>query len=101
MQVFNVTTAAAPWRGGNHRLAARGCGRPCCHDCQVHDDLQPVTRRARLWAAAEARNVPLRAILATVAVVVAVWMAGKLIYRLRDVLLLMIVAGFLAMLLNP
>ncbi len=45
--------------------------------------------------------MPLRAILATVAVVVAVWMAGKLIYRLRDVLLLMIVAGFVALLLNP
>ena len=45
--------------------------------------------------------MPLRAILATVAVVVTVWMAGKLIYRLRDVLLLMIVAGFVALLLNP
>jgi predicted PurR-regulated permease PerM len=61
----------------------------------------PDTRRDRLWTAAEARNIPLRAILATVAVVVAAYMAGKLIYRLRDILLLMIVAGFVAVLLNP
>ncbi len=45
--------------------------------------------------------MPLRAILATVAVVVTVWTAGKLIYRLRDVLLLMVVAGFVALILNP
>jgi len=51
--------------------------------------------------AAESRNIPLRAILATVAVVIVVYMAGKLIYRLRDILLLMIVAGFVAVLLNP
>jgi predicted PurR-regulated permease PerM len=61
----------------------------------------PDTRRARLWTAAESRNVPLRAILATVALVVVVYIAAKLIYRLRDVILLMIVAGFAALILNP
>jgi len=76
-------------------------GRRGCHDGQVHDDLPPDTRRARLWVAAESRNIPLRAILATVAVVVVVYLAGKLVYRLRDILLLMIVAGFVAVLLNP
>ncbi len=49
----------------------------------------------------ESRGVPLRAILATVAVVVAVYLAGKLFYRLRDVFLLVTVAGFIALLLNP
>jgi predicted PurR-regulated permease PerM len=39
--------------------------------------------------------------LVTVAVVVATYFAGKLIYRLRDELLLMVVAGFIALLLNP
>jgi len=58
-------------------------------------------RLARLWKAADARNVPLRTIVATVAVVAAAYMAGKLIYRLRDILLLVVVAGFLALLLNP
>ena len=37
----------------------------------------------------------------TVAVVAATYLAGKLIYRLRDIVLLMAVAGFLALLLNP
>jgi predicted PurR-regulated permease PerM len=61
----------------------------------------PSTRRARLWAAAESRGIPLRAILATVAVVVAVYVAAKLLYRLREVMLLVVMASFIAVLLNP
>ena len=59
------------------------------------------TRRARLWHAAETRNIPLRAILATVAVVVLVYLAAQLVDRLRGVLLLLVVSGFIALLLNP
>jgi predicted PurR-regulated permease PerM len=62
---------------------------------------QPSTRRARLWQAAEARKIPLRAILATVGVVVLVYLAAELIDRLRAVILLLVVAGFIALLLNP
>jgi predicted PurR-regulated permease PerM len=62
---------------------------------------QPPTRRARLWQAAEARKIPLRAILATVGVVVLVYLAAELIDRLRAVILLLVVAGFIALLLNP
>src|ERR1700738_2535746 len=40
------------------------------------------------------RNVPLRTIVVTVAVVAGTYLAGKLIYRLRDIVLLIIVAGF-------
>ena len=65
------------------------------------DKTPPQTRRERLWRSSESRGIPLRAILATVAVVVVAYMAGKLLYRLRDVILLMAVAGFLALLLNP
>jgi predicted PurR-regulated permease PerM len=61
----------------------------------------PQGRLARLWKAAELRNVPLRTIVATVAVVAATYLAGKLIYRLRDIVLLVLVAGFVALLLNP
>jgi len=61
----------------------------------------PQGRLARLWKAAELRKVPLRTIVVTVAVVAAAYLAGKLIYRLRDILLLMAVAGFVALLLNP
>src|SRR6516165_6203345 len=58
-------------------------------------------RRARLRAIAAARGVPLATILVTVAVVVITYLAGKLAYRLRDVILLILVAGFLAVILNP
>jgi predicted PurR-regulated permease PerM len=62
---------------------------------------QPQGRLARLLRAAERRHVPLLTILVTVGVVAATYLAGKLIYRLRDILLLILVAGFVALLLNP
>jgi predicted PurR-regulated permease PerM len=66
------------------------------------DDSPPAdSRRARLWQAAESRGIPLRTILVTVAVVAAAFLLAKLIYRLRDVLLLIVVAGFVALILNP
>jgi predicted PurR-regulated permease PerM len=40
-------------------------------------------------------------ILITVAIVVATVLAGKIIYKLREVILLIVVAGFIALLLNP
>ncbi len=65
------------------------------------DETPPPTRRERLWRSAQSQGIPLRAILATVGVVVAAYLAGKLLYRLRDVLLLLAVSGFIALLLNP
>jgi predicted PurR-regulated permease PerM len=65
------------------------------------DKAPPQTRRERLWRSADSRGIPLRAILATVAVVAVTYLAGKLLYRLRDVILLMAVSGFIALLLNP
>ncbi|MGD0924801.1 MAG: AI-2E family transporter [Streptosporangiaceae bacterium] len=62
---------------------------------------RPLNRRARLWAAAEARGIPLRTILTVALVVIAVYMLAKVVYRLRDVLLLIIVAAFIAVILNP
>jgi predicted PurR-regulated permease PerM len=59
------------------------------------------TRRARVRVAAAARGVPLPTIIAAVAVLAFAYLAGKLIYRLRDVILLMVVAGFIALILNP
>lgn len=61
----------------------------------------PETRRGKLWVAADARGIPLQAILAFVGVVVVVYLAGRLIYKLREILLLLVVAGFVALLLNP
>jgi predicted PurR-regulated permease PerM len=59
------------------------------------------SRRARARTAAAAHGVPLAAIVVSVAVVSATYLAGKLIYRLRDIVLLMVAAGFIALILNP
>jgi predicted PurR-regulated permease PerM len=58
-------------------------------------------RHRRLRDAAVKRGVPLATILVTVAVVVLVYLAGKLAYRIRDVLLIIAVAGFVSLILNP
>ena len=58
-------------------------------------------RLTRLWSAADVRRVPLRTIIVAILAVAFFFLAGKLIYRLRDVLLLLLVAGFLALILNP
>ena len=60
----------------------------------------PVQHR-RLRDAAAKRGVPLATILVTVAVVVLTYLAGKLAYRIRDVLLMIAVAGFVSLILNP
>ncbi len=59
------------------------------------------TRRSMLFKRAEANGIPLKTILTTILLVVVVYFAGKILYRLRDVLLLMLVGGFVALLLNP
>jgi predicted PurR-regulated permease PerM len=59
------------------------------------------SRRAQLFERADVHNVPLRTIFATVATVVVVYATSKLLFRLRDVLLLMVVGAFLALILNP
>jgi predicted PurR-regulated permease PerM len=61
----------------------------------------PQGRLPRLWKAADLRGVPLRTIVVTIALVAVTYLAGKLIYRLRDIVLLLLVAGFVAVLLNP
>src|SRR5712671_6128967 len=58
-------------------------------------------RHGRIRAAAAARGVPLATILVTVAIVALTYLAGKLAYRIRDVLLMLMVAGFIAVILNP
>lgn len=70
---------------------------------EVVSDPEPghASRRQRLWEAAEERGIPLRTIGATVGVVVVVYLAGRLLYELRDIVLLVVVAGFIALLLDP
>jgi predicted PurR-regulated permease PerM len=68
---------------------------------QVDNVTAAHVRHRRLRDAAAKRGVPLATILVTVAVVVLTYLAGKLAYRIRDVLLMIAVAGFLCLILNP
>jgi predicted PurR-regulated permease PerM len=62
----------------------------------------PVSARwTRLREAAESFDIPLSTIITAVGVVAAVYLSGKLIYRLRDLLTLLAVSGFIALILNP
>ncbi len=58
-------------------------------------------RRERLFAAASAKGVPLRTILTVDAVVIATWVIYRLIGRLREVILWLLIAAFIALVLNP
>jgi predicted PurR-regulated permease PerM len=67
----------------------------------VNEEPPPRSRFERLLRTAARGHVPLLTILVTVGVVVAVYLAGKLLYRIKDIVLLIVVAGFIALLLNP
>ncbi len=58
-------------------------------------------RRDRMFAAASAKGVPLRTILTIDAVVIATWVAYRLLGRLRGVILWILIAAFIALVLNP
>jgi predicted PurR-regulated permease PerM len=58
-------------------------------------------RRDRLFAAASAKGVPLRTILTVDAVVIATWVLYRLLGRLREVILWVLIAAFIALVLNP
>ena len=58
-------------------------------------------RRERLFAAASDKGVPLRTILTVDAVVIATWVLYRLIGRLREVILWILIAAFIALVLNP
>lgn len=59
------------------------------------------TRRARFLEHADVRQVPLRTIFASVATVAVVYIGAMVLYRLRELLMLMLVGGFVALVLNP
>ena len=67
----------------------------------VNEEPPPRSRFGRLLQAADRRHVPLLTILVTVGVVAVTYLAGKLLYRIKDIVLLIVVAGFIALLLNP
>jgi predicted PurR-regulated permease PerM len=66
-----------------------------------HGPVPPVgPRRTRLRQAAQSAGIPLPTILVTVAVVGLTYLAALIVVHLRDILLLIVVAGFVALLLN-
>jgi predicted PurR-regulated permease PerM len=74
---------------------------PTAAPAQVDTATAAPARHGRLRDAAAKRGVPLATILVTVAVVALTYLAGKLAYRIRDVLLMIAVAGFVCLILNP
>jgi predicted PurR-regulated permease PerM len=67
----------------------------------TEQDSPSSTRRSRLYLRAQVNGVPLKTILVTVFVIVIVYFSFQVLYRLRAVLLLMLVGAFIALLLNP
>jgi predicted PurR-regulated permease PerM len=65
------------------------------------DDGALDSRRARLWEWADIRGIPLQAIIATVVIVAATYLVGRLVYKLREVLVILVLASFIALLLDP
>lgn len=61
----------------------------------------PETRRRRFVRIADGNSVPVLTILFAVFAVAGVYLAGQVIYHLRDLLLLGLVGGFVALILNP
>jgi len=58
-------------------------------------------RRERLFAAASGRGVPLRTILTVDLVVIVTWVLYRLVGRLREVILWVLIAAFISLVLNP
>ncbi len=59
------------------------------------------SRWQRLFTAAQDRGVPLRTIVTVDAVVIITWVAYRLLGRLREIILWILIAGFIALVLNP
>ncbi|HEX3840393.1 MAG TPA: AI-2E family transporter [Acidimicrobiales bacterium] len=59
------------------------------------------SRWQRMLTSAQDKGVPLRTILTIDAVVVITWVAYRLLGRLREIILWILIAGFIALVLNP
>jgi predicted PurR-regulated permease PerM len=64
-------------------------------------DASPPTRLARIRAVAAARHIPLATIVVSVVTVGCAYLLALLASRLRDVLLIIVISGFIALILNP
>ncbi len=92
---------AARWRAGQRDASTERDAHARSEQDWERSSGPAAYRLQRLWAAAEVRKVPLRTIIAAILAVAFFYLAAILIYRLRSVVLLILVAGFLALILNP
>ena len=74
---------------------------PVLEEGEPEIDVPRPSRYERLRRAATARGIPLPAILTFWGVVVLIYLAGKIAYRMLDILLMIAVALFLSVILNP
>jgi predicted PurR-regulated permease PerM len=74
---------------------------PALEEDEPQLDVPRPSRYERIRAAAAARGIPLSAILTFCGVVVLIYLAGKIAYRMLDILLMIAVSGFLSVVLNP
>jgi predicted PurR-regulated permease PerM len=88
-------------RPGTPTIPAPQGPMPQPHMATGPETLSGPNRRTRLRLAAAARGVPLPTILATVGIVAGVYLFGLLAFKLRDIVLLIVIAGFIAVVLNP
>ena len=72
----------------------------CIRD-RVEEEEIPESRRRRFVRIADGQSVPVLTILFSVFIVAGVYLSGQLIYHLRILLLLGLVGGFIALILNP
>jgi predicted PurR-regulated permease PerM len=68
---------------------------------EVEEDEIPESRRGRILRIATGNSVPVLTILFAVFAVAIIYLSGQVIYHLRDLLLLGLVGGFIALILNP
>src|SRR5271154_1717217 len=68
---------------------------------EEEDEELPETRRRAMLRTADLNSVPVLSILFAIFAVVAVYISGQVIYHLRDLLVLGLIGGFIALILNP
>lgn len=78
-----------------------GCGTARGAKAGAPDGQPGGTRWTLLRGAAESRGIPLRTIITVIGLAAMIYVGAKVLYRLRDILILLAVSGFIALILNP
>jgi predicted PurR-regulated permease PerM len=78
-----------------------GCGTGRGAGAGAPDRPSGGTRWTLLRGAAESRGIPLRTIITVIGLAAMIYVSAKVLYRLRDIVILLAVSGFIALILNP